>query len=169
MENFETDPPRQLRVSSSISFNVHRTSQRRAATTCMGSPRPRKYGERLGGAPTQNYAYVRSVRLAAGMATANQPPRCARCRPTASEALSRSKKYLHNRSDPACKGRAYNKRQGLAPAATATGTNSTLLPGQQTTQSSLWGTQAPVAVRRGVGDSRRGDRHWRRREHLPPP
>ena len=114
----------------------------------MGSPRRRKYGERLGGAPTQNYSYVRSVRLAAGMATANQPPRCARCRPTASEALSRSKKYIHNRADPACKGREYNKKQGLAPAATATGSVSTLLPGQQTIQSSLWGTQAPVAERR---------------------
>ena len=107
----------------------------------MGSPRRRKYGERLGGAPSQNYAYVRSVRLAAEMATADQCPRCPICRPTARERASRSKKFVHNRQDPECKGREYVRKQGVSHA---------LLPGagQRTISASLWGAQAPLAIKR---------------------
>ena len=114
----------------------------------MGSPRRRKYGERLGGAPSQNYPYVRSVRLAAEMATAAQPPRCPICRPTPRERASKSKKRKHQHLDPECTGRPYVRRQGIAPAATVTGSVSTLLSGQQTIPASLWGAQAPVAERR---------------------
>ena len=107
----------------------------------MGSPRRRKYGERLGGAPSQNYPYVRSVRMAAEMATANQTPRCPICRPTARERASRSKKFVHVRQDPECKARDYVRKQGPVPA---------LLPGagQRTIPPSLWGAQASLAIRR---------------------
>ena len=71
--------PRLIRLVSSEAFLSPSTAndwtpQRRTANPRIGSPRRRKHGKRLGVAPSQSYPYVRSIRLAAEMATADQPP-----------------------------------------------------------------------------------------------